>query len=240
MWHSRINVAAVMAVLFSFVVLGCGQPPTMMPDADSGPDVMTDAGVMPDLDSGPDPMRDAGNPGEDAGGAAVCHPSQSDPLCEMAPAGASCVCDMSFMDCETSPELCMGPAGANTCAVGGYNLCGFHLPMSMDTYRYDEWRTECDMFVMNAFWFGPGGERTVRTEWRNGQLWLLMQGGGRYICGNEGKCWQNWANADLSGEAGDHSVIELTPDCRGMREELYRGGETVPYDTVGYVFRRNF
>ena len=64
-------------------------------------------------------------------------------------------------------------------------------------------------------------------EWHSGQLWLRIDGAA-YLCGNEGKCWNNWTNADLPDPEGRHSVITISPDCKTMYEDIYRGGETDP------------
>ena len=223
---SRMYVAAVM-VASLFFIFGCGNAP-ISPDADAGPVAMSDADLpTPDggggcvwtrdnpCDAGP-PMPDAGYDAATVSDGGTCTPTQSNPLCTGAD---SCECY-----CEGSPEDCSGPMGANQCEPGVYNRCGFHLPMSMDTYRYDEWRTECNPFIMFNTWFTTGSETTVWTEWLNNELHMFLEAAGVLICGNEGKCWHNWANADLFGSPGDHSVIEFAPDCRAMREELYRGG----------------
>lgn len=226
------NVAAIMAVAL-FVTLGCGTPPITM-DPDSGV-VDGDTGVPPNpSDAGTDVDSDVPPPD---GGGNVCTPTETDPLCSSAPAGATCQCDVSYTSefCGGHPQLCAPGEGRNVCEADVSNRCGFDLPMSMASYSYEEFRHDCEPYIDFDYWF-DFSETLVQTTWFSGQLTMLIHGR-PFTCGNGGKCYANWANAqNPDPEIGAHATITFSANCEGMTEERFHGGETVPYDTVRYVF----
>jgi hypothetical protein len=238
MMAKRNNVAAILAVTL-FFMLGCGQPPMNMVDADSGPDIMDDGGM--DVDTGVPPNPDGGMPDEDGGGGDTCTPGTrvDDPLCESA---TECVCDTSDFDCVSNPEMCRRVVDVRNHCEPGRNHCGDDAPLDMASYMGPGPMADCMAFVDFDVWFG-GGETTLRSFWRSGQLIIAGGGFGEFMCSHDGRCYQNWSyenDPENAPDSGSHSWFEISPDCRRITGEKYFGwlGQTEPDAAITMVYRR--
>lgn len=236
------TLAALVATIFS----ACG-PNNMNTD---GGMPMDDGGMPPDSDAGmlnPDggdtPDGNVMNPD---GGGDVCHPSETNLTCE----GASdCECVMGagiagFCDAmdPSRTGLCAPGPGRFECIAGVSNRCDFSLPMRMESYDPAPFlATGCLDYVDADRWNhidGPSvDEGGSGLSIENGMhiLFLSVGAASTYIftCGNEGKCWYNWPNADNPDPSvGVHARLTIDPSCTAITADFFNPGE---YDTPSYT-----